>query len=91
MLSGRRLAFTLLILISQLLLLALAIAWLIQMLVIYHNGSVRFVEYNRGILLLEIVMVIIILIFALVVFSLQIKRMGEKRKDDQRSIHKSGS
>jgi hypothetical protein len=36
-------------------------------------------------------MVIIILIFALVVFSLQIKRMGEKRKDDQRSIHKSGS
>jgi len=89
MLSGRRLAFTLLVLISQLLLLALAIAWLVQMLVIYHNGSVRFVEYNRAVLLIEIILVIVVLIFALVVFSLQIKRMKEKRKEDRRINDKS--
>jgi len=70
---------------SHLLLISLAVAWLIQMLLIASNGSVKFVEYNQAVLLIEIVLVSLILLFGVVVFIVQFKRLGEKRKDDKRA------
>ena len=46
----RRIEFAVVVLISQLLLIALAIAWLVHMLIIAANGSIYFVEKNPLIL-----------------------------------------
>jgi hypothetical protein len=68
---------------SHLLLISLAIAWLVQMLLIASNGSIKFVEYNQAVLLIEIGLVSLILLFGIVVFVVQLKRLGEKRKGDR--------
>ncbi len=82
MLFGRRVGFTLIILASQLLLVALAITLLIQMLIIARNGSVRFIESNPGILIAEIIVLAFISLFGIAIFILQILRLREKRKGD---------
>lgn len=84
MIFGRRVRFAVVILASQLLLMALAITWVVQMVLIALNGSIMFVEYNPGILLFEIILSILICLFALVVFINQLKRLGEKRRGDER-------
>ncbi len=83
LLFGRRVRFTLVVIASHVLLIALAVAWLIQMLVIAKNGAVRFVEYNQAILFAEIGLVFLISVFGIIVLYLQIRRLGEKRAGDR--------
>lgn len=84
MIFGRRVRFALVVIGSHILLIALAVAWLIQMLVIARNGSVKFVEYNQTILIIEIVFIALISIFGISVLFMQIKRLGEKRSVDRK-------
>ena len=80
----RRLRFALVVLVSQLLLIALAIAWFVHMIIIALNGSIYFVEKNPLILWGEITAVVLITLFAIYVFALQIVRLGERRRGDDR-------
>jgi hypothetical protein len=80
---GRRFRFAIAILASNVLLVSLAVAWLIQMLVIAKNGSIKFVENNPSILFIEIVLGALISLFGTIVFILQIRRLGEKRRGDE--------
>jgi membrane protein implicated in regulation of membrane protease activity len=82
LLFGRRLRFALVILASQILLIALAITWVIQMIVIAINGSVLFVEYNPAVLLFEIIISILICLLGIIVFIIQWRRLGERRNND---------
>lgn len=84
MIFGRRVRFALIVIGSHILLIALAVAWLIQMVVIARNGSVKFVEYNQTILIVEIVFIALISIFGISVLIMQIKRLGEKRSVDRK-------
>jgi len=80
----RRLRFAILVVISQLLLIALAIAWLVHMIIIAVNGSIYFVERNPFVLWTEIAMTILIILFASGVFITQLRRLGERRQGDTR-------
>ena len=81
----RRLRFAVLILVSQILLIALAISWLIHMLIIAAEGSIYFVENNSLILWGEITISALITGFAAYVLIIQIRKLGERREDDRRS------
>ena len=76
---SRRLRLAVIILISQMLLIALAISWLVHMTLIAVNGSVYFVEDNSFVLFSEIGASILITLFGLWVLALQIQRLGERR------------
>lgn len=80
----RRLRFAILIVISQLLLIALAVAWLVHMIIIAVNGSIYFVERNPFILWIEVAATILIILFAIGVLIIQIRRLGERRQGDNR-------
>ncbi len=82
MIFGRRVRFALIVMSSQILLIALAITWVVQMLAIAFNGSVLFVEYNRTLLWFEIALSMVIGLFAIAVFVVQLRRLGEKRRND---------
>jgi hypothetical protein len=69
--------FTLIVLASQVVLVALAIVMLIQMVLIANNGLVQFVEGNQAILITEKILTILITLFGIVVFIFQLKRLGE--------------
>lgn len=79
----RRLKFTSVVLISQMLLIALAIAWLVHMIVIAAYGAVFFIERNPLILWIEISASLVITLFAVFVLTLQIKRLSERRRNDR--------
>jgi ABC-type nickel/cobalt efflux system permease component RcnA len=79
----RRLRFSLLVLISQILLVALAISWLVHMVTIAVCGSAYFVENNRLILWSEIALTILITMYALYILIGQIQRLGERRGDER--------
>lgn len=79
----RRLKFTSVVLISQMLLVALAIAWLIHMVVIAAYGAVYFIERDPLILWGEISASILITIFGIYVLAIQIRRLGERRGTDR--------
>ncbi len=79
----RRLRFTILILITQMLLIALAITWLIHMVIIALHGSVYFVENNPLIMWGEIAASVLITIFAICILAVQIRRLGERRGTDR--------
>jgi len=64
------------------LLIALAIAWLIHMVLIALNGSLYFVENNPYILWAEILAAVLITILAIIVLIMQLKRLGERRRSD---------
>jgi membrane protein implicated in regulation of membrane protease activity len=81
----RRLRFSTLILITQMLLIALAITWLLHMITIAIYGSVYFVEDNPLILWAEITASVLITVFAIFILVLQIQRLGERRSSDRRS------
>ena len=81
----RRLKFTLLVIASQMLLVALAIGWLIHMFLIALNGSLYFIENNPYILWAEISAAILIVILAITVLIMQIKRLSQKRRSDDRT------
>jgi ABC-type proline/glycine betaine transport system permease subunit len=73
-----------LVMISQALLLALAISWVVHMAFIAANGSVNFVENNDFILWSEIIGSALIAIFAILILATQIQRLGERRRSDNR-------
>ena len=79
----RRLRSALAVLSAQMLLIALAIAWLIQMILIAHNGAVYIIEANSVILWVEISAVLLITVFAIYVLVRQIQRLGERRREDR--------
>jgi phosphatidylglycerophosphatase A len=85
LLYGRRLKSTLAVMAAQLLLFASALALCIQLVFIARYGEVLFKELNRIILWGEIIGTLLISIFAAVVFINQWKRMGEKRRSDDRN------
>lgn len=72
----RRPAFEVLVLASQLLLMALAVAWCVHMVIIASNGRVYFTEPSSSILLGEIIATVLIALFAGVVFFMQFRRLG---------------
>jgi hypothetical protein len=80
----RRLRFSLLVVISQILLVALAISWIVHMAIIADTGSVYFVENNPAILWSEIGVSLLITLFAIYILIAQIKRLGERRGEDRR-------
>jgi len=71
------------VLVSQLLLIALALAWAVHMALIAANGSVYFVENNLLVLWLEIALTVSICIFGAAVFVMQLRRLSERRKSDE--------
>lgn len=79
----RRLKFTTVVLVSQMLLIALAIAWLVHMIVIAAYGAVYFIERDPFVLWIEISASILITLFAIFVLTIQIKRLGERRRNDR--------
>ena len=79
----RRLRFTTLVMITQMLLVAMAIAWLIHMITISATGSAYFVENNPYILWGEIAVSVLITIFAICILVIQIQRLGERRSTDR--------
>ena len=79
----RRLQFSTLVIITQILLVALAIAWLIHMVTIAIAGSIYFVENNPFILWTEITMSVLITLFAIFVLIVQLQRLGERRSSDR--------
>jgi hypothetical protein len=81
----RRLTFGLLVIVSQVMLIALAISWLIHMAAIAVSGSVYFVENNPYILWIEMAISILIIVFAIYIFVIQIQKLGERRTKDRRS------
>ena len=82
MLFGRRVRFAIVVLASQLLLIAMATAWIIHMVLIAKSGHVYFVEENPVVLYVEIAATVVITLFAIVVFVIQYKRLRERRKGD---------
>ena len=79
----RRVRFAIVVLVSQLLLITLALAWAIHMIIIAVHGSVYFVEDNPFILWLEIIITMLICLFGVTVFILQLRRLGEHRKSEE--------
>jgi hypothetical protein len=86
----RRLRFGLVILISQILLIALAFSWLIHMVTIAVSGSAYFVENNSFILWSEITISVLITLFALIIVVMQIHRLGERRTKDRTGRRRTG-
>ena len=79
----RRLKFTSVVLVSQILLIALAIAWLVHMIVIAVFGAVYFIEREPLMLWIEIIASALITLFAIIVLILQIRRLSERRRNDR--------
>ncbi len=79
----RRLKSASVVLLSQVLLIALAVAWLFHMIIIAAYGAIYFIERNPVILWIEIIACLLILIFAVYVLILQIERLGERRRGDR--------
>jgi len=79
----RRVKTTTYVIISQALLVALAIAWVIHMVIIAANGSVYFVENNPFILWAEITSSALIAIFAIFIFVNQLHKLSERRRTDR--------
>ncbi len=89
MLFGRRLRFGVVVLAAQLLLLAMAVAWCVQLTLIAVRGRICFEETNSAILYGEIAGVVLIAVFALAVFVVQYRRLAEKRASDDRQQERS--
>jgi len=79
----RRVRFTLLVVISELLLIALAAAWGVHLILIAQNGGVYAVEDNPWLLYGEITATNLIILFAIAVLILEFTRMGQRRQDDR--------
>ena len=78
----RRVRFAIVVLASQILLVAVTFAWIVHMAIIAVNGQVLFVERNSAVLWGELVSASLIILFALYVLVLQIQRLGERRGMD---------
>jgi len=65
------------------LLIALAIAWLVHMIVIAAYGAVYFIERDPLVLWIEISASLVITLFAIFVLTMQIRRLSERRRNDR--------
>ncbi|HEY32756.1 MAG TPA: hypothetical protein G4O10_06585 [Dehalococcoidia bacterium] len=54
------------------------------MIIIAVNGSIYFVERNPFILWIEVIATIFIILFATSIFITQLRRLGERRRDDEK-------
>lgn len=79
---GRRVKFSMAVLLAQMLLVATAISWCVHMLLIKKHGEVYFTESNPWILNAEIIVTAVIVIYAIIVFALQWQRLRERRRSD---------
>ncbi len=70
-----KLKFAILILVSEMLLAALATAWFVHMVIIAKDGAIYFVKPNPTLLQGEIAAIMLIILFAAAVFALQINRL----------------
>jgi membrane protein YdbS with pleckstrin-like domain len=77
----RRLRFATLSMINQILLIALAIAWIVHIAIIGKYGAVYFEEGNPIVLWAEIITLVLITTFSIYIFVLQVRRFGERRRD----------
>lgn len=84
MLFGRRLRFGILVLAAQVLLIAMAVAWCVQLTVIAVRKQVCFTETNAAILYGEIAATVLVVVFAVFVFVIQYRRLNEQRAGDRR-------
>ena len=84
----RRLRFATLSMINQILLIALAIAWIVHIAIISKYGVVYFEENNPVVLWAEIITLVVITAFSIYIFILQIRRFGERRRDVDESVDK---
>ena len=84
----RRLRFATLSMVNQILLIALAIAWIVHIAIIGKYGTVYFKENNSIILWAEILTLVVITAFSIYIFILQIRRFGERRQDSDELIDK---
>jgi protein-S-isoprenylcysteine O-methyltransferase Ste14 len=80
-LMRRRLQFATLSIVNQILLIALAIAWIVHISIIAVYNSVLFEENNPVILWSEILILVCITAFSIGVFIFQIRRFAERRED----------
>lgn len=82
--SRRRIRFSLAVIISQTLLIALAVAWGIYLVVISQNGgSIISTETNKVILYGEIIATGLIIVFSIVVIFMEVNRLFARRHDDR--------
>jgi len=86
MLFGRRIRFAIIVLASQMLLIALAVVMSIQMILISMNGLVQFEEHNKAILIIEILLTMLITFFGVFVFIMQLKRLNESHSSDYSAV-----
>ena len=77
----RRLQFATLSILNQILLIALAIAWIVHICIIAVYGTVMFEENNPLILWTEIITLAVILVFSIYIFVMQVQRFSERRED----------
>ena len=77
-LSSKRMNSVILVLASQLLLLAMAVAWCVHMVLIAKHGKIFFAEPNPVILYGEIAVTALIALFAITIFVSQWKRLWYK-------------
>ncbi len=80
---SRRLRFSLVILVSQMLLIALAIAWSANLILIAQHGGLYSTEANPWVLYGEIGATVLIILFAFVVIYLEIIRIRSRRRSDR--------
>ena len=80
----RRLRFSLIVIVSQMLLIALAVGWGLYLILISKNGgSIISAETNRPILYGEIIATGLIVVLAFVVIVMELKRLTAKRSEDR--------
>lgn len=80
----RRIRFSLAIITSQMLLLALALGWGLYLISISQNGGeILSTENNQFILYGEIILTGLIIVFATIVAVMEIQRMNSRRLDEK--------
>ena len=69
---------------AQLLLMAMAIVWCVQLTLIAVWGEICFTETNTGILYVDIAAIVLVVLFAVLVFVAQYRKLTEKRISNSR-------
>lgn len=79
---AKRVAFAIIVLASQLLLIGLAVGWCVNLVLIAKHGEVYFVEPKPLILYAEMAATVFIILFGIAVFAFQCKKLTERRRYD---------
>jgi hypothetical protein len=73
------------VLATQLLLVAFALAMLVQVIFISMNGIVQFEENSQAILIKEMILTMLIVLFGIFIFVIQLRRLDESRDSDRQN------